>query len=739
MKSRTLLISVIIGLTLLPNLLSSMAMVQRAQHEALWKKGIGSLMLDLQWNGEGIGRIPVERAAQISPIFKAQLANKEFGSKSRYTINIDEQMCSREAVQAFVSLLNLQKSIMPPWMQVKLPNSAIPYISTPTIGQKNLILELICLADQFQVSYLQDSLADTLSQMLDCPDLYNQKHFPLPNNEFIDAVACKAVSKPILNTVFTQGISCGGDKNYPPNNVPSCFTPNGSHVVAIKDVVATKNGEEDGEVRIIDIATMNMSRRIGRSSIHSVRFSPNGQYVVLISDSSAHGMKTSDWSDIATINRWAYHIYEANFSPDNKKVITAEGSGGVVITDILSGSKVVIDHEGRAYSARFSSNGSRIITVSGPPGVQERHRVRIIDTASLQDIVTINGVGAHCSHNGNYVFVQSRDGLKIVDASTGSILNDIQGARLYELKEGYGDDCGSTYCVIGFWNRECYGNDTLKLVSVSDGRVFATLHQRFKNARAVDCSSDSKYFAVLWGTNKIEILDTLTKKVISTIRYNDEFDKYCDWRTRCDSGTWAVNFSPDNKYIAVVAGAYTVKVFEVSSGKLMEVVEHDALVQTANFSPDSKGIITVSRDGKVKTKKFIAEGLPAEEVLAKAILTRLVVRMGARPYPHMHCSLRLPTWKERALNWINTKIFRRKEILMGSWVLRAFASLPEDERKSMHALWPNILEAVLKKGNIPDTWDTWAASYFGNDSVPTSEETTVKRYDIYDSLLKSRT
>jgi WD40 repeat protein len=59
-------------------------------------------------------------------------------------------------------------------------------------------------------------------------------------------------------------------------------------------------------------------------------------------------------------------VYDATFSPDGKRIVTASGDNTARIWDAATGKTMAVlsGHSDRVYSAAFSSQGDRIVTAS---------------------------------------------------------------------------------------------------------------------------------------------------------------------------------------------------------------------------------------------------------------------------------------------------------------------------------------------------------------------------------------
>ncbi|MCL4229662.1 WD40 domain-containing protein, partial [Candidatus Dependentiae bacterium] len=144
-----------------------------------------------QGEREQIGQVPTDIAEKISPVYKKQLEDPF--ARDRYSVVLSAEQVSKESALLFVELLSqsqLLKSIWGPYVaqyQPQVPRLVQSRLSLwleaklRLISQRSpLILELIMLCDQFQITKFNPELSTVLAQIIRDPAWYNAQEFPLP-------------------------------------------------------------------------------------------------------------------------------------------------------------------------------------------------------------------------------------------------------------------------------------------------------------------------------------------------------------------------------------------------------------------------------------------------------------------------------------------------------------------------------------------------------------------------------
>jgi WD40 repeat protein/tetratricopeptide (TPR) repeat protein len=144
----------------------------------------------------------------------------------------------------------------------------------------------------------------------------------------------------------------------------------GEEISARGDLVATIAGGNRVVVRTVQPSAQRTTQTAQiqhEGTIHSVRFSPDGEWLVTASaDGTARVWDARSGNPFAPPLRHNGRIYCAEFSPEGLRVVTASADHTARIWDARTGNPLSepMRHNGHVYAAEFSRDGTTIITAS---------------------------------------------------------------------------------------------------------------------------------------------------------------------------------------------------------------------------------------------------------------------------------------------------------------------------------------------------------------------------------------
>lgn len=298
-------------------------------------------------------------------------------------------------------------------------------------------------------------------------------------------------------------------------------------------------GHTDGIAYLWDVKTgYELRRFIGHSSnLQSVAFSPDNKYVL-----------TAGWDK--TVRIWEINtgqelrriicpqvVTTIAISPDGTWLLTGSGDGRARLWSLDANPRLpILNHEGVVSAVAFSPDGKFILTGGG------------------------GGTGGSA---------------RLWDAVTGQKLQDFTG-HTDTINYGAAFSPDGKYIVTAGWD---------KAVRLWDAQTGAEIRQfvgHTKSVHDVAFSPDGKYLLTA-GHEAVRLWDA---KTAEPIRQFSEID-----------AVYRTTFSPDGKYILTSSDDGNARMWEVSTGQLIQVYQHEkGGMSSVAFSPDGKYILTAGHE-----------------------------------------------------------------------------------------------------------------------------------------------
>ncbi|HLO17147.1 MAG TPA: hypothetical protein VK206_20095, partial [Anaerolineales bacterium] len=325
---------------------------------------------------------------------------------------------------------------------------------------------------------------------------------------------------------------------------PVTFSPDGQYILA---------GGADNIIRLLDRNTGQVVRTfVGHTfQIQRLKYSPDGKYLVSIADDGTARLwdaLTGDLIRILTVHPNNHPGEGLAFSPDGKYIFTASRAGLLWDTEsvINTGLPQFFTPNDPVNDVAFSPDGKYVATAS-----QSQNLARLWDIQTRQEIREFVG---HISYVNRLTF--SPDGKYLL---TGGGTSD-NTARLWSVQTGQE--------LQRFVEPPPENGVDLAGPTVAfspDGRYIATVSER----------------AFLW--------DPQTGHQIR------EFIGHTDIVS-------SVAFSPDSRYLLTGSSDGTARLWEVQTGKQLQLFKHPEgdQVNWVAFSPDGKHALTGGFDGLIR-------------------------------------------------------------------------------------------------------------------------------------------
>jgi WD40 repeat protein len=348
------------------------------------------------------------------------------------------------------------------------------------------------------------------------------------------------------------------------------LNPDGRHILttSANDVRTwdSENGKETGP------------QLVGQGEVLSAAYSPDGALIVTTSQDHWAGLWDARTGKLIAQLDHTAKVNSAHFNVQGDRIVTASDDKTAQVWDGKSGKRLGFlfrPHDSYVLGAVFSSDSRLVLTTSTD------HSARISNSVTGSEIAILSGHGDSVvfgafSPDGNRVLTVSADGTaRIWDAKiTGDVLT-LEGHR----------DSVWTFDFNRDDSRELTASDD-HTVRMWDSTNFGEQADVFEFGDSVNSavfSPDGKSFAAGLDDGSAVIVYLGTRRRLKLTGHSA--------RVNC------VSFNKDQHYILTASDDRTARLWDVESGKMIQVFEgHTANVNTAVFSHDGGLVLTASDD-----------------------------------------------------------------------------------------------------------------------------------------------
>lgn len=296
-----------------------------------------------------------------------------------------------------------------------------------------------------------------------------------------------------------------------------------------------------------------------------------------------------------------YYVLQAQFSPDEKKIVTASYDRTAKIWNAATG-QLLADlkgHTGYVSIAQFSPDGSKILTAS------EDTTARIWDALSGNLLIDLKGhtkevIAAQFSPNGKRIITASKDNsLKIWDCDNGKLLSTIEGDTPATngdlinniLIAAFSKDGKKAVIVHKYFEcnpKLCIEKNVAFIYDIGGSRMLSVLQGHTDEINSVQFSPNGENIITGSRDNTAKIWDTDSGKLLIELKGHRNY-------------VINAQFSSDGKKVITASGDKTAKIWDTNSGNLLvELIGHQYDLITAEFSPDASKVVTTSWDNNAK-------------------------------------------------------------------------------------------------------------------------------------------
>ncbi len=383
----------------------------------------------------------------------------------------------------------------------------------------------------------------------------------------------------------------------------------GGHDGEINSIQISSDGEfivtasDDGTAKIWQAKTGKLMYDLqGHTrSVNSIHMSPDGRFLVTTSDDYyAKLWDASNGMLLFTLPGHRQGVDFAKFSPDGNYLVTESGINGntwvndsiipgkYMIWEVVSG-KLLFEsskYKNEVSSFDFSPNSRFIAIVNGDKSAKIWN-ISANKTLNVLDGHTDVVVSAQFSQDGKNIITASKD-------STAIVWDVLSGDFCYKLDTHTSGLKTARFSPDGMRILTAFDDNTLKIWEAATGHLVYDIKAENKDLSVFQFSPNGQYIAAIF--NEEVIYDK--KNNINYVRYESNL-KMLD----VTSGSLVLDdfkhnernimqFSPDGKYLAAVAGNVT-SVWNTTNGNLMNGLDGQVkYLHSGQISPDGKLLLT---------------------------------------------------------------------------------------------------------------------------------------------------
>jgi WD40 repeat protein len=360
--------------------------------------------------------------------------------------------------------------------------------------------------------------------------------------------------------------------------------PERSILVALEANNASHTFEaEDGLRRALFASRIVAALRGHTDQIWNAQFSPDGKQIVTASsDQTARVWDAATGKEVAVLRGHEGQVNSAQFSPDSKQIVTASDDTTARIWDAVTGEEVAVlrGHGDRVISAKFSPDGKQIVTASSD------QTARVWDAAAGKEVALLRG---HEDQVNSLEF--SPDSKRIVTASddtTARVWDTVTGKEVAVLRGHEGWVSSAQFSPDGKQIVTASLDKTARVWDAATGKELVVLRGHEGWVNSAQFSPDGKQIVTASDDTTARMWNAATGKELSVLRGHDHF-------------VMSAQFSLDGKQIVTASDDTTARVWDAATGKELAVLRgHEDQVNSAQFLPDGKQIATVSSDATAR-------------------------------------------------------------------------------------------------------------------------------------------
>jgi WD40 repeat protein/tRNA A-37 threonylcarbamoyl transferase component Bud32 len=317
--------------------------------------------------------------------------------------------------------------------------------------------------------------------------------------------------------------------------------------------------------------------------VFQATFSPDGRRILTASkDQTARVWDAATGEPVGQPLRHKHQVYHAAFSPDGRRVVTASFDHTARVWDATTGQPVSppLPHDGLVFHAAFSPDGSRVATASYDK------TARVWDAATGRPLTPPLTHGREVNHvefspDGGRVLTASEDATaRVWDAATGQPAGPPLRHEKAVFQAAFSPD-GRRLVTASH-------DHTARVWDAATGRAVTPPLRHDREVRHAAFSPDGGRVATASYDKTARVWDAATGQPLTLPLTHS----HCLWQAA---------FSPDGRCVVTASEDPAAWVWDTATGQpLTASLPQGGRVRQVAFSPDGSRVVTASQDGTAR-------------------------------------------------------------------------------------------------------------------------------------------
>jgi WD40 repeat protein/class 3 adenylate cyclase len=306
-------------------------------------------------------------------------------------------------------------------------------------------------------------------------------------------------------------------------------------------------------------------------------FSPDGRYILTGNeDNIAKLWDVQSGKELRELTGHTDAVGEVHFSPDGKRVLTASFNGSIIMWDTATGEEAYrIETDPAIYWIAYSNDGKTIITIS------EDKKIRQWDAGSGREV----DIFMTPSEEVERIYFSPDDKSLLTFGSTANLWDINTGQKIGDFPFDAGFSVvDATFSPDGKFLLTGNRDGNAYLWDVATGSELRKFIGHSAPVNVATFSPDMKYVLTGAGDGTMRIWDIAT---------GQELRRFTATTLVVD-----IEISSDGKWVLANSRDGRVRMWSLNARPRLPLLDHDAVVTVATYSPSGQFILTAGAGGK---------------------------------------------------------------------------------------------------------------------------------------------